>query len=578
MTVAVLVRPGQEVAAFGRYLGEILRAEGLVNHTLIDVGAGLPEDFAAYDAVVVTRMRLAKTQIETLVEYAAGGGRLLLVRPTYLFAVKLGLRPASSMVSPAYVRPLDGNPIGTGVPHEPIETHVPADCYALPTEAKVVANLQLDSLTPSSFPGIFHLPYGSGQVVVFAYDLAKAVSLIRQGDPGRVGGRGLGAGEPYRLQDLLTGYADPTCWHLPQADIHAMLLVNAVNLLARTPQPRWWYYPSPSTRSVLVLDSDDDWSAPEHFDALISAVEQHGGRITIYLMMGPTRRTIATPEKVAAWRERGHSFGIHHNAYDPAFEGEDPEELIEDVIRKDIAEFQQLYGFVPTANRNHCLGWKGYVDVPRLYAELGTDMDLNATNAGPSWLRYLTGSARPMRFVDSDGTLVDCFQQSTQGYDDLAVQALLTADPAGQAALTVRLMEEKVERYFGPMSMLSHPVSFFTYSRAYMNACWSAARELGMPIWSAFDWAAFTRARDAARISSPRWEGTLFSCEVTGRSPQGGLTLTLPVEAGSVASAQVDSESVEVTGLDVFGCPSTLVPVELPVDEDASREVVVQLA
>ncbi|MBM7788480.1 hypothetical protein [Tenggerimyces flavus] len=565
MTVAVLVRQGQEVAAFGRYLGEILRAEGLVDHELVEVTAAELPDLTSYDLVVVTRMRLAKAQVEALVGYAEQGGRLLVVRPTYLFAVKLGLRPTSSMISPAYVRPRSD-----GVPSEPIETHVPADLYDLPDEARVVADLWLDSRTSTSFPAIFEL----GNVVVFAYDLAKAVSLIRQGDPGRVGARGLGAGEPYRMQDLITGYADPTCWHLPQADIHAMLLVNAVNQVSRSPQPRWWYYPEPSTRSVLVLDSDDDWSAPEHFDALIESVEGHGGRITIYLMMGPTKRTIATPEKVAAWRERGHSFGIHHNAYDPAFEGEDPEELMEDVIRKDIAEFQELYGFVPLANRNHCLGWKGYVDVPKLYAELGTDLDLNATNAGPSWLKYLTGSARPMRFVDSDGTLIDCFQQSTQGYDDLAVKSLLTADPAGQAALTVRLMEEKVQRYFGPMSMLSHPVSFFTYSSAYMNACWSAARELGMPIWSADDWAAFTRARDSARITSQQWEGTRFRCEVSGRTP---LTLTLPVDASTVASAEVDGVAVEVTALEVFGWPSTLLPVALDPADDRARSVTVTL-
>lgn len=566
MTVAVLVHPGQEVAAFGRYLGEILRAEGLVDHEIVEVTgstvADLP-DLASYDLVIVTRMRLAKAQVEALLAYADQGGRLLLVRPTYLFAVKLGLRPTSSMIAPAYVRPRS-----EGVPAEPIETHVPADGYDLPAEARVIADLWLDSGTPTSFPAVFAL----GNVVVFAYDLAKAVSLIRQGDPGRVGARGLGAGEAYRMQDLLTGYADPTCWHLPQADIHAMLLLNAVNQLARTPHARLWYYPEPSTRSVLVLDSDDDWSAPEHFDALIESVEGHGGRITIYLMLGPTQRTIATPEKVAAWRERGHSFGIHHNAFDPAFEGEDQEELIEDVIRKDIAEFQELYGAVPVTNRNHCIGWKGYVDVPKLYAELGTDMDLNAVNAGPSWLKYLTGSARPMRFVDSDGTLVDCFQQSTQGYDDLAVKALLTADPAGQAALTVRMMRDKVERYFGPMSMLSHPVSFYTYSSAYMNACWSAARELGMPIWSAFDWAEFTRARDEARITSQRWEGTRFSCEVSGRSP---LTLTLPVDASTVASAEVDGQAIEVTALEVFGWPSTLLPVEL--DGEQTRSVTVEL-
>jgi hypothetical protein len=98
-----------------------------------------------------------------------------------------------------------------------------------------------------------------------------------------------------------------------------------------------------------------------------------------------------------------------------------------------------------------------------------------------------------------------------------------------------------------------------------------------MPIWSAFDWAAFTRARDSARISSARWEGSRFACEVSGHSPQGALTLTLPVDAELVASAAVDGEAVDVTGLDIFGWPSTLVPVELPADEDQTRTVSLEL-
>jgi hypothetical protein len=53
--------------------------------------------------------------------------------------------------------------------------------------------------------------------------------------------------------------------------------------------------------------------------------------------------------------------------------------------------------------------------------------------------------------------------------------------------------------------------------------------------------------------------------------------LTLPVDAELVASAAVDGEAVDVTGLDIFGWPSTLVPVELPADEDQTRTVSLEL-
>lgn len=580
MSIAVLTRTDQVVGRFGDYLAEILRAEGFADQAVIPLtGPELP-DLDDHDVVVVARLRPTKAQVGALLEYARGGGRLVIIRPSYLFAVQLGLAPTHTMIDPAYVSVRDDHPVGAGLTREPFETHVPADGYqpdALPDGARVVADLRLDPDTRTAFPAVVELPYGEGRVIVFGYDLAKAVSLIRQGDPGRVGGHGLGAGEPYRMQDLLTGYADPRCWHLPQADLHAMLLINAVHQVARAGQPRLWYYPDAGTRSVLVLDSDDDWSAPEHFDALIESVERHGGKITIYLMLGGDQRTIATPEKVAAWRERGHSFGIHHNAFDPSLGGEDQEEVIEQVVRSDIAEFTELYGGVPVTNRNHCLGWKGYVELPKVYAELGVAMDLNANNAGPSWLQYLTGSARPLRVVDEDGTVINCFQQATQAYDDLGIKGLLSSDPEGQAALVKQLIIDKVERYFSPLSMLSHPISFATYSRAFQERCWSIAREFGLPIWSAFEWADFVQARDAARIDQTTWTDDTFTCRVTGRSPRGAFAITVPLPAGRAASATVDGKPVELTELDVFGLPSVVINVPIADDHDQEREVRVQL-
>ncbi|MFC7620617.1 hypothetical protein [Microlunatus sp. GCM10028923] len=580
MSIAVLTRTDQVVGQFGDYLAEILRAEGFADQTVIPfTDPDLPE-LTDHDAVVVARLRPTKAQVTALLGYARRGGRLVIIRPSYLFAVELGLAPTHSMIDPAYVGVRGDHPVGAGLTGEPFETHVPADGYqpdALPDGARVPAELRLDPDTGTELPAIIELPYGEGRVIVFSYDLAKAVSLIRQGDPGRVGGHGLEAGEPYRMQDLLTGYADPRCWHLPQADLHAMLLINAVHRVARTAQPRLWYYPEATTRSTLVLDSDDDWSAPEHFDALIESVEDHGGKITIYLMLGGEQRTIATPDKVAAWRERGHSFGIHHNAFDPSLGGEDQEEVIEQVVRHDIAEFAELYGGVPVTNRNHCLGWKGYVDLPKVYAELGVTMDLNANNAGPSWLAYLTGSARPLRVVDTDGTVIDCFQQATQAYDDLGIKELLSSDAEGQAALVRQLIIDKVDRYFSPLSMLSHPVSFATYSSDFQNRCWRAARELGLPLWSAAEWAEFVRTRDAARIDRATWTDDAFSCRVRGRSPRGSFAITLPLPAGRAAGATVDGQPVELTELDVFGWPSVVINVPIAADHDQDRELRLQL-
>ena len=437
----MLTRPGQPANTYGRFTAELLKADGLADLEIASLDQ--PETLArlegagagGIDAVIVTRMLANKAQTAALAGYVRRGGRLIAIRPSRLLSTALGLTPLDTMLCPAYVRPAGAHPVVAGVPQEAIQTHVAADKVEgsrLPPGGVELARLYGDARTPTSFPAVVAFPCGEGEVVLFTYDVAHAVALIRQGDPRLADGRALGTGHQYRPEDLLVGHADPLCWHLPQADIHGMLLGNAVNHVARAPQPRWWYYPTPETKSVVVLDSDDDWSAPEHFDALINSVERHGGHITIYLMLGPTKETIATPRKVEAWRARGHSFGIHHNPYDPAFEGEEQDELLEGVVRRDVEAFRARYGEVPLTNRNHCVAWKGYVDLPRLYAELGVRMDLNVVSLRSSWLQYLNGSGRPMRFVDLDGTVLECFQQATQAYDDASVkQRLACRSPRG---------------------------------------------------------------------------------------------------------------------------------------------------
>jgi hypothetical protein len=578
MTLLILTQPGHRANTYGRYAAEVLKADGFADLELCPLDAAL-ERAGEADAVLLTTCLPRKAQVDALVDAVRRGARLIALRPSRVLAVALGLVPTDTVTYPAYVRPSEAHPIGAGVPHESIQTHTPADNYEprrLPDGAQEVARLYADADTPGSFPAALAFPLGAGQVVVFTYDLAQAIALIRQGNPALAGWRSIGHRQPYRPAELFTGWVDTARARLPQADVHAMLLGNAVNAVARSPQPRWWYYPTPATKSVVVLDSDDDWSAPEAFDALLEAVERHGGHITVYLMMGPTRMTIATPEKVAGWRERGHSFGTHHNTYDPVYAEEEQDAVIEDVVRRDIARFREEYGSVPLTNRNHSLVWKGYVDLARVYAELGVAMDFNYLSLSQHWQTYLTGSDRPLRFVDTNGEVIDCFQQATIAYDDASVKALLSSDPLGEAARTRQLMEEKRTRYFSPLSMLSHPVSFHTYSSAYMNKVWETARELGLPIWSAFEWAEFTLARDRARITGARWEGGTFSCRVEGVSPRGSLTLMVPTDRSQVVAARVGGETIAHELQPAFGWTYALVPVALDRARATTREVVVE--
>ena len=580
MGMLVLTQPGNRANTYGPYTAAVLKAEGFADFDVQPLGQEALAGLESYDAVILTPSLPRRAYVERLAAYVKAGGRLIALRPSRLLALALGLAPTATVAYPAYARPLPGNAISDGVPHESIQTHVPADNYEplqLPEGAREIARIYVDADVETSYAAVLHFPLGRGQVVAFGYDLPQAVALIRQGNPIHYGSRTLGFGGPYRPNEFFSSHLDPRRMHLPQADVHAMLLGNAINTIAKNPQPRLWYYDSPDTKSMVVLDSDDDYSPLEAFEALMNAAEAHNGHVTIYLMLGPSKYTIATPERVEGWRARGHSFGIHHNAFDPQYVNEEQDAVMEEIVRRDTDYFREHYGGETViANRNHCLGWKGYVDLPRIYADVGVVLDTNVLSIHDQWLQYTTGSGHPGKFVDTDGEIIEVFGQLTQAYDDASVKAKLSSDPVGEAKRTRQVMVDKKERYFSPLTMLSHPVSFYTYSGAYMNQCWDNANELGLPIWSAFEWAAFVRARDRAQVSQSAWEDGGFSCTVSGSSPSGSFTLMVPLQNGETPRATVDGEPVDVTLQEAYGWTYALAPVPISNNGAETRHVALQ--
>ena len=580
MGMLILTQPGNRANTYGPYTAAVLKAGGFADFDVRPIGQDSLARLEAYDAVIVTPCLPRRAYVDRLAAYVKGGGRLIALRPSRLLTLALGLEPTDTVAFPAYVRPLPGNAVSAGVPHESIQTHLPIDNYEplqLPEGTREIARVYLDAEVETSYPAVLHMPLGKGQAVVFGYDLAQAVAQIRQGNPVHHGWRTLGFGNPYRPNDAFAGHIDPRRMHLPQADIHAMLLGNAINAIARHPQPRLWYYDTPETKSTVVLDSDDDYSPLEAFEALMDSVEAHNGHISIYLMLGPSKYTIATPERVEGWRARGHSFGIHHNAFDPQYVNEEQDAVMEEIVRRDTDYFREHYGGETViANRNHCLGWKGYVDLARVYEDVGVVLDTNLLSIRHQWLQYTNGSGHPGKFVDTDGEIIEVFQQLTQAYDDASVKAQLSSNPVGEAKATRQVMVEKKERYFSPLTMLSHPVSFYTYSSAYQNQCWDYANELDLPIWSAFEWADFVRARDRAQVSHSAWDNGSFSCTVSGSSPSGSFTLMVPLQNGETPRATVDGEAVDVSLQDAYGYTYALVPVPISSNGAEARQVAVQ--
>jgi hypothetical protein len=70
---------------------------------------------------------------------------------------------------------------------------------------------------------------------------------------------------------------------VPEADEQQRLLANLIVGLSNPthPLPRFWYFASPATRSVILLTSDDHGQVTSRFQDMVNTVEQYGGRMSL---------------------------------------------------------------------------------------------------------------------------------------------------------------------------------------------------------------------------------------------------------------------------------------------------------
>ena len=147
--------------------------------------------------------------------------------------------------------------------------------------------------------------------------------------------------------------------------------------------------------------------------------------------------------------------------------------------------------------------WLGYVDTACVLAGLSVRMDMNYIAVLP-YLGHLCGLGRPLRFVDEDGEVIDCFQQPTHWTEECLIdpEFVFSFKWTVERALaeTGKIIRQAAQRDHTPVALNSHPVSFATYSSPLIEGNWDAALAEGMPILSADAWLAWTAARDKIRI------------------------------------------------------------------------------
>ena len=521
MNACILVNSNQPENRYGRFAREILVSEGLTGFSLVDLADTPLPEFEETALILVTRTVLRRAQADSLLEAVRRGAGAVFLQPQQRVVEQLGLAVASSVIYPGTVRIRDGHG-GTGLP---LQTHLPIPCCVLPsdrTDWLAVADALDSEWHESGHPAVAAAPCGRGRVALVFYDLAEAVARIRFGNPDLSGYTTSRTWPWPHALDLFEGHLDPRVAHLPQADLHSQLLARMLTDAAPLPLARLWYYADAAHRTAGIFESDGDYSEPGQFRALASALEKRGGTATFYLM----KATMLSETDVAELRARGHTFGPH---VDPLAHDEELAFALPDALKEETGGFAARFGAVSPTLQCHCAPWPGYMSPIPAHIENGYRL-LFAYLPGSSavWGGYLCGSGRPMKFCGLDGAVHDCWQQPLVLFDDETLIPYLRdrADEARRrfdAALDAVLTHSHTG-----VPILSHPVSFCTYSRPVMEHAFDRLRAAGAPLYNADAWLQFIDWRANTRLAQEQDDNGGFVCTVSGL--QGRIPIMFPVK------------------------------------------------
>jgi hypothetical protein len=554
---------------FGRYLGEILRAEGLNAFTVLDISALTAGELSNHTLTILAETSLTSAQANLLISYVSAGGKLIAMRPDAQIASLFGLNASAGSLSDGYLKlapaaSWDGSLPGAGLTVSTMQVHGTANRYTLLGGAVRLAELYTDRTTPAGYPAI--VGSAEGKTAAFLYDLARNVVYTRQGNPAN-GGVDVDGDTILRTIDLFQTAGGGSPWvdreliPIPQADEQQRFFARLVRLMVSSakPLPQLWYFPG-THKTMLILTADAHADLSTMIQAEINALNTYNAKMTFYLSIA------SEPEdgSVQAWRLQGFEFGFHPYSYrlDP-YPPYNITNLAEGYTAFDTWWSDSFSSSKSRAVRNHELAWLGWTDAADLEVAHNIALDTTFYHWGP-WLQkgdgswphgYFTGSGQPMKFIQANGTIIDNYQFLTELVDEQMVigagYAYEQLTPAQAVDVSRSLIDASQAGDYSALMTQFH-VGFFNATQTWVIGTLDYASSLGIPMWNADNFLAFTETRHGANYSDIAWNDltrTLtFNLESSSNCPS-NLTTLLPdqYKGMNLASVKVDNNPVSFT-------------------------------
>jgi hypothetical protein len=521
---------------FTRYTAEILRAEGLNEFAVLDMGSVTAGTLASYDVAVLGSMALTAEQVALLTDWVNAGGNLIAYRPDPQLASLLGIAPAGGTATDTYLRVDNAQPAGAGITGETIQFHGPADLYNL-NGATAVATLHTNALEATPYPAVTLRSVGGsgGQAAAFTYDLARSVVYTRQGNPAWAGEEkdgALGADEAraIRTNDLFyPDWIDLAKVAIPQADEQQRLLANLVEVTNRDriPLPRFWYFPA-GHKAVVVATGDDHarggGGTSGRFDQYVanstpgcSVADWECLRFTSYVDPASTMNDVTAVD----YENSGFEVALH--PFTDCADYEDQATLAS-VYQVELGRWNATFPSVsnPVTNRFHCLVWSDWSSQPKVESANGMRLDVNYYYWSGAWIQnkpgFMTGSGMPMRFADLDGTMIDVYQAPTQMTDESQQSYPFTPDTLLGNAL-------------GPLGYYGAFVANIHTDNVHMvenDLLMASAQDHEVPMITAKQLLTWLDGRNSSSFDSVGWSGDTLSFAVDAHIDAKGLQAMVP--------------------------------------------------
>ena len=530
----VLVVKG--TGAFGSYLSEILRAEGLNLFTVGGTGALDATGLAPYETVVLGETTLSSAQVTALTSWVNAGGNVVALRPDPQLADLLGLTSAGGTLAEGYIDVDTGSAPGAGIVGETMQFHGTADLYTANAGTQVVATLYSNATTATPNPAVTLRTVGTagGSAASFTYDLARSIVLTRQGNPASQNINGDGSPGPFRGDDMFHNGTAPDWVNLdkvaiPQADEQQRLLANVLTETTRDalPLPRFWYLPRGEVAAlVMTADEHNSGNVPTRFEAEKTASPAGCSvddweciRSTSYLY--PDYPSMSATQ-ASAYEDLGFEIALHPNTdcLSPTRSG------FETLLTTQLAALATKYPNVEPSvtSRNHCIAWADYTTIPEELAKKGIHLDTNYYFWPPTWVNdrpgLFTGSGFPQRFATEGGDLVDVYQATTQ-----------MTDESGQSfpATAITLMDRAINQgFYGTFVLNLHTDG--GNAGGYHDSVVTAAKARSVPVVTAKQLMTWTDGRNASSFANLVRSGNQLTFSIVAGAGTNGLEAMLPTQ------------------------------------------------